>query len=44
MNNQVNHDLKTLVNLLKANNICVNVDGTELVIFTSPSKQLVALI
>ena len=34
------HDLKNLVNWLKANNTSLNVRKTELVLFTSPKKQL----
>ena len=48
MNNQVNHDLKTLVNWLKANNICLDVEyftqqttcGTDLKNQTKWKKKL----
>ena len=39
-NKQVNYDLKTLVNWLKANKIVLNIGKTELSLFTSPKKQL----
>ena len=41
INKQVNYDLKNLSNWLKANKISLNVGKTELVLFTSPKKQLV---
>ena len=37
---QVNYDLKSLSNWLKANKISLNVGKTELVLFTSSKKQL----
>ena len=40
INKQVNFDLKNLVNWLKANKISLNVGKTELVLLTSPKKQL----
>ena len=40
INKQVNYDLKTLVNWLKANKIVLNIGKTELLLFTSPKKQL----
>ena len=40
INKQVNYDLKTLSNWLKANKISLNVGKTELVLFTSSKKQL----
>ena len=40
INKQVNYDLKTLVNWLKANKIVLNIGKTELLLFKSPKKQL----
>ena len=40
INKQVNKDLKTLSNWLKANKICLNVSKTEVFLFKSPKKQL----
>ena len=40
INKQVNHDLKNLTHWLKANKISLKVGETELVLFTSPKKQL----
>ena len=40
INKQVNYDLKNLVNWFKAKKIILNVVKTELVLFTSPKKQL----
>ena len=39
-NEQVNHDLEILANLLKTSKISLNVGKTELLLFTSPKKQL----
>ena len=40
INKQVNYDLKKLSNWLKVNKISIMVGKTELVVFTSPKKQL----
>ena len=40
INEQVNCDLKNLLNWLNSNKIFMNVDKTELVLFTSSKKQL----
>ena len=40
INKQVNYDLKSLSNWLKANKISLNVGKTELVLFTSSKKHL----
>ena len=38
MNNRVNQDLKNLTHWLNANNNCLNVDKTEVVLFKSSRK------
>ena len=40
LNKQINRDMKHLNNWLSANNISLNVEKTELVIFKSPRKVL----
>ena len=40
LNKQINHDMKHLNNWLSANQISLDVETTELVIFKSPRKVL----
>ena len=40
INKQINYDLKSLTNWLKANKIFLNVGKTELLLFTSSRTQL----
>ena len=43
INRYVNHDLKLIVHLIRANRISLNVDKTEKVIFRSKRKQIIKL-
>ena len=40
INRYINHDLKLIVHLIRANRISMNVDKTEIVIFRSKRKQI----